>query len=211
MRNYQTNILYADASPLKNKVSFDVVFQLLPATLQKTIQSKNNFEDQMLSLSAQILVQQLLQSANIKAQISYSSEGKPLLISNDKYYISITHRYPYVACALSKYPVGIDIESQDTDFTQIIKHYYSDKEKRFLKSCLNPQYESTKLWCRKECYIKYDKPQELRGLDVLNAPEDYFYLSIPLQDHAFEVLMKNGAYHYEIFDIAAYLKPLVIE
>ena len=53
------------------------------------------------------------------------------------------------------------------------------------------------VWCRKECYIKFDKVQDLRNIDTSIVPENYAYHSVALTSYSFELLIRGDDFLLE--------------
>ena len=53
------------------------------------------------------------------------------------------------------------------------------------------------VWCCKECYIKFDKVQDLRNIDTSIVPENYAYHSVALTSYSFELLIRGDDFLLE--------------
>lgn len=157
------------------------------------IENKNFAEDRLLSLGGGLLLGQLLMDWNIPSEIVHNAQGKPLVSGHPNVYISLTHTYPYAAAMISDAPCGLDIERRDRDLEAVARRYYNEREKRYAG---NDQNRMTDVWCRKECFIKYCAPQDVRQIDTFSIPAGYEYLSLPLQGYSFEILKPKGAYQF---------------
>ena len=190
---FDTNILFADVSLLDDDFYYQKALNKMSNKQKLNIEAKKLKQDRLLSLGALLLAKALIEKSALDGELYHDENGKPH-IGSDEAYISITHRFPYVAVVISPYPCGIDIETETVDFRQIVKHYYTPEEKAYLAQNNNSQKLITQLWCRKECYIKYDKPQDLRTFSVVNPPNNYQYISFELPGYAFEVLCKSDCF-----------------
>ena len=197
---FDTNILFSDISLLNDDFYYQKALNKISNKQKLSIEAKKLQEDRLLSLGALLLANILIAKMAIDGELYHDANGKPH-IGSDEAYISITHCYPYVAVVISPYPCGIDIETESVDFRQIVKHYYTPEEKAYLAQNNDDQRLITKLWCRKECYIKYDKPQDLRTFSVVNPPDGYQYISFELPAYAFEVLIKDLPFIQETISI----------
>lgn len=157
----------------------------------------NQREDQNLSLAAGLLLDLAVEASGFKADVLHDHENKPYVLNHPELFISCTHCHPYAAAIISKQPVGIDIESQLIDFSDIEKHYYSDEEKNYLQSFSNNndrQKARTDLWCRKECLIKFDSLRDLKALSGLKPPLGYRFISQFIAGYSFEILIPDTSY-----------------
>jgi len=86
--------------------------------------------------------------------LTYSSEGKPML--SDGVCVSITHSHQYSGIIFSSKPVGIDIEKQRDKIELIANKFISPKEEEYMAKI--PAKEKVKaltfIWCTKESMYK---------------------------------------------------------
>ena len=101
--------------------------------------------------------------ANIKlglksADILFCSNefGKPYIRHYPEFNFNISHSGKWVVCALSRLPVGIDIEHMKESNLSIAKRYFTNEEyKIIINSCEETRKEMFyRLWTLKESYIK---------------------------------------------------------
>ncbi|TRW68976.1 4'-phosphopantetheinyl transferase family protein [Lactococcus lactis] len=91
----------------------------------------------------------------IDESFSYNQYGKPS-ISAPKIHFSISHSGKYIVCALSEKNIGVDIQQNIDDFSDVIDSLNSH-ESEYLKTLTNKN-ELTKnffnIWTIKESYLK---------------------------------------------------------
>lgn len=88
------------------------------------------------------------------AKIAYGAYGKPYLPDYPHAHFNISHSGQYVACAVCERPVGLDI--------QVIKPYDPDvarlvctaEELQQIETSADSSIEFTRIWTRKEAYLK---------------------------------------------------------
>ena len=83
--------------------------------------------------------------------LEYLPSGKPQLVESDDY-VSISHSADYVAVALSKLPVGVDIQQKDGRVLSLKRRFVSADE------YVDPRNEVTHLllhWSAKEALFKW--------------------------------------------------------
>lgn len=105
-------------------------------------------------LAAKILIQQSAQLLGIAySGIEKDSFGKPRLMHHhQRYSISISHSYPFVACQISDDQfAGIDIEQTKDKILRIAHRVFNDGE---LQAIQNNAQVATVFWCAKEALIK---------------------------------------------------------
>lgn len=123
-------------------------------------------EDQVRSLAAEVLVQQLLQTHFhiTDAALCRGDSGQPYLTGCDLF-VSISHSDQKVACAVSQTPVGIDIEKIRPVDLNLCRHVCVEEEKQYVLGDL-PQWPAGlcrdteilqrffEVWTAKEAYFK---------------------------------------------------------
>ena len=139
----------------------------------KSLQRKNEF----------IGIRQLRNQLIPNKPILYNSNGKPF-VDKCENHISVSHSSKSICLAISKFPLGIDIEGIDERVLRIKTKYVNIEDKKYYQ--YNSVEELTILWTIKECLYKlYD----IKGLSFKN---DIRALSRNNNDHYFAVHTKNG-------------------
>ena len=78
--------------------------------------------------------------------------GKPYLKDNQLYF-SISHDIDTCAIAISSSEIGIDLEYLNYN-ERVINKYFYDAEKEIMAKSNNLKYDFTKIWVKKEAYLK---------------------------------------------------------
>lgn len=78
--------------------------------------------------------------------------GKPYLKDNQLYF-SISHDIDTCAIAISSSEIGIDLEYLNYN-ERVINKYFYDAEKEIMEKSNNLKYDFTKIWVKKEAYLK---------------------------------------------------------
>ena len=121
-------------------------------------------EDRARSLAAELLVQRLLQEqyAVTGAVLHRRVNGQPCLSGCDLH-VSISHCGRTVACALSREPVGIDVEKIRPIDLSICRHVCTEAENAYVgtdgsegHACQDPAIlrRFFEIWTAKEAYFK---------------------------------------------------------
>lgn len=95
-------------------------------------------------------------------------QGKPFL-SGREYEFNLSHSDHYAACAIADYPVGLDIQILSSCGEKLVKRFSSEREQDVIFSAEDRDAAFTRLWCRKESYLKAlgcGLRTELSSLDV---------------------------------------------
>ena len=80
--------------------------------------------------------------------------GKPYCKSHKEIYFSLSHSGDFLALAIDDRDVGIDIEKIRAAKENLIDRVCCKNEKDRIFSSRNPDIEFTKIWTRKEAYLK---------------------------------------------------------
>lgn len=172
LKTYMVNIdsnLENDAfSSLLNYVSEDKKVQ---------VRKFYHFEDSQRALIGNVLSRYALcKNLHIKNKditLGTNEYGKPFLLGENKIHFNISHSGNWVVCAISDYPVGIDVEVIKPTDCQIAKRFFSKDEYAALKKQPDDEKQAYffKLWTLKESYIKAVG----KGLSI---PLDSFTVSV---------------------------------
>lgn len=194
-----TTVFLTDVRMLEDEEVFSRLFLTVNPERQRDIDSKGFDEEKVLSLAGGLLLDALLEHWGIAAEVEHDLQGKPVVKGCPDVFVSLSHSYPYAAAVIAAQPCGIDLESHDRDFGTIAKRFYSQKEREYAKE---DPIKMAQIWCRKECIIKYERPQDVRNIDTFDIPEHYGYRSFPLEGFSFEVLIPKGACDYMEIDFS---------
>ena len=86
-------------------------------------------------------------------EFSYESNGKPFFRKYPRIFFNISHCHRGIACAIMDKPVGIDIE--EIQFDEDLAKVILDKDELVsVRNAEEPDVEFTKLWTRKESFLK---------------------------------------------------------
>lgn len=85
--------------------------------------------------------------------LKYNSLGKPYF-DIEGVHFNISHSGCYVVCALADSPIGIDIEKIKPHSEGLYRRALNEEELLYIKSCPDEAREFTRLWTRKESYLK---------------------------------------------------------
>ena len=185
-------IYYAKTDGLDAFFETPVIERFISEERLKKMQKIRKKEDRLRAFGAGLLLeyglrqQQMTQgmAANKKAvTIGYGANGKPLLeekmTGDTRCHFNLSHSGNYVAAVFAKQEAGIDIEVLRYEKKRIAERFFSEIEKEFLKDNWDDSL-FTKLWTRKESYIKADGRGMALGLNTFSVLEDCvlpYYLS----------------------------------
>ena len=84
----------------------------------------------------------------------FGSHGKPVLRDDPGLHFSLSHSGNAVLCALDRRPVGADIEMIRRHNLEHLLSVFSDRERASIEQAASPELCFTRLWTRKESYLK---------------------------------------------------------
>lgn len=90
----------------------------------------------------------------VDAQISYGEFGKPYLLDYPRLYFNISHSGQFVACVVCSQPVGIDVQQITSYRPNLTERVCSNAELAQIKASTAPDEEFTKIWTKKEAFLK---------------------------------------------------------
>ena len=104
-----------------------------------------------------LLVEMLQNNGLLKElpSIEYAENGKPFLKNYPDLHFNLSHCRLYVAVAIHRSPVGVDIECRRNVTPALIRRVCSDDEQLSISLSKDPDMEFLRLWTRKEAYLKY--------------------------------------------------------
>lgn len=89
-----------------------------------------------------------------KCEINYTSEGKPQL-TNNHFYLSISHSTDLAVVLVSEKNAGIDVENIHRNTEKIAKRFLSDTEMNDIQQSDQPNLQRIIYWCAKEAAFKF--------------------------------------------------------
>ena len=106
----------------------------------------DNSNNRIETAQARIVLGKMLSYLNLKLpEICTTSNGKPFF-KDSNIFFNYSHSKNYVACAISNYELGIDIEEIDRNISDNVAKKYLNNEKDNLKRI--------ETWVKKEAYSK---------------------------------------------------------
>ena len=84
----------------------------------------------------------------------HDAYGKPILQGYPDIHFSLSHCHEAVACAVSDYPVGIDIETTEHFSIEVARQVMNDEEIKQIEASVKPDVAFTRLWTMKESLFK---------------------------------------------------------
>ncbi len=114
-------------------------------------------EDKLRSLAVGLLLEEQMRQNFMDPGLVEEEEGGKLIIPNQtSFYFSLAHSGEYAACAVSDFPVGVDIQQYKAVREGIAKRFFQADEAALLKRAKGDAREELffRLWTGKESYVK---------------------------------------------------------
>lgn len=128
-------------------------------------------KDQRLCLGAGLLAEHLLRRAGATdLTIGYGEHGKPYLVNHPSIHFNLSHSGSLAVCAVADVPVGVDVETIHDHGDAVAQYCFQPAELEWLDRAPDRALAFTRLWVRKESYIKLTGTglsREPRTLSVL--------------------------------------------
>lgn len=112
---------------------------------------------QQSALARQLLARLLADRYGISPlpAITVTATGKPYFASHPGIHFSLSHCPRAVMAVISDAPVGCDIEEVQTDAPpELLQAAFSPAEQTRIAEAATPPLELTRIWTRKEAYVK---------------------------------------------------------
>lgn len=114
-------------------------------------------EGQRLCLAAYLLLKEaLLEQEGIAENplFEYGEHGKPRIVGHPELHFSLSHCREAAVCVLSRWPVGIDVESVGRYRESVARYAMNDEELRHILQSERQEVAFTRLWTMKESLLK---------------------------------------------------------
>ena len=126
--------------------------------------------------ASRILIERMCKALNLNYQgIKKDNNGKPHLI-NSRYYISISHKFPYVSVIFDTKKCGVDIERIDEKVKKIKSKFLNEDEELVVGENLKKLVE---YWSMKETAYKVEgETIPLKSIEIEEKSENLYSCSI---------------------------------
>lgn len=148
-------IYYAKISEL-SKEEMQKALYLLPQERIEKIKRRKQKKSQLESIWAGLLLEYALQERGLKGtELTFSKnvDGKPYIAEYPHLFYNLSHSKEYAAIVIDDYPVGVDVEEMRIGYQRLVTRFFSREERMALQECWSDEV-FTKLWTRKESYLK---------------------------------------------------------
>ncbi len=158
VRDTNTVVYLADTAPLRDPAVFAALLSCVSEERRRKVERLRFPQGRYLSLGAEYLLMRACCDMGIEytgLQLQTGGRGKPdfadLLL-----HFNLSHSCEAVMCAVSRLPVGCDIEAVRSYDPSLAKRFFHPEESLFLENA-SPEKQPelfTRLWTRRESFIK---------------------------------------------------------
>ena len=165
-------IYYAKIKNLSEE-EVGAALQLFPKVRIEKIEKRKQEKARLQSIYAGLLLEYALQKEHLHGKnltFLENKDGKPYIAEYLELHYNLSHSSNYVALVLDRHLVGIDVEEIRGDCRKLVKRFFSAEEKDALEAQWSDTF-FTKLWTRKESYLKatgFGMRMPLEGFSTLN-------------------------------------------
>ena len=147
---------YYDVSELEDRAMFERGMAMLPWPERCRKVERYRFDkDRRLCLGAGLLAAHMLREAGaIDLTLAYGTHDKPSLANEPNIHFNLSHSGSLAICAVSTETVGADVEEVCDHGRAVAKHCFVPRELAWLDRQADAAHAFTRLWVRKESYIK---------------------------------------------------------
>lgn len=126
--------------------------------IRRYVGDKSKLQSFCCAFLVRVILQRDFGMTSDQIQVNYLEKGKPVLVDQAgeiiQPHISWSHSKKAVAVAVSREPVGVDVEWIGVYQEKIARKYFSQTEWEHLEQSEQKEQEFYKLWTRKEAFVK---------------------------------------------------------
>lgn len=148
------------------------IMEILPKERAERIGKIRLEKSRLQSVAAGLLLEHALGRHGMQGKnltFLKNPDGKPSIAEYPDFHYNLSHSKEYVVLVTDECPVGIDIEELRTGYQKLAARFFSQEEAEVLKEHWSDDL-FTKLWTRKESYLKaagFGMRMPLDGFSVL--------------------------------------------
>lgn len=147
---------YCDVRALSDPALFSRGMSMLPWEERRERVTRFRFEkDRRLCLGAGLLLAHALRRAGVSdLSLRLLSNGKPVLSACPDVRFNLSHSGTLAVCAVSDHPLGVDAEVLQGVHPEVSALCFQKAEQEWIDQAADPGRAFTRLWTRKESYLK---------------------------------------------------------
>lgn len=148
------------------------IMEILPGERAERIEKIRLEKSKFQSVAAGLLLEYALSEHGMQGKnltFLKNADGKPHIAEYPDFHYNLSHSKEYVVLVTDDCPVGVDIEELRTGYQKLVTRFFSMEEAEMLKEHWSDNV-FTKLWTRKESYLKasgFGMRMPLDGFSIL--------------------------------------------
>ena len=191
---------HCDVRPLADPSLFSRGMAALPWAERREQVMRFHFEkDRLLCLGAGLLLAHALRRAGARdLSLRRLSNGKPVPVNAPGIHFNLSHSGTLAVCAVSGRPVGVDVEVLQSMDPGVVSMCFQPAEQQWIYQAEDPCRAFTRLWTRKESYLKLMgtglscPPDSFCALPGAGFPKGIAYSEIEEAGHMICVCAQQG-------------------
>ncbi len=165
-----TRVYLVDCSLLEQPAQRQRTYPLLDAARQGQVERHQTAAGKSQRAAAGALLTHLLGADGKPPLLSHGSRGKPYLAGREDLFFNLTHCGRFVLCAVSEGEVGVDAQWQEPCRPSVVGRCFTEAERAWMDQ--DPDERFTRLWTRKEAYVKFTGFGLVLPLSSFSVPTD---------------------------------------
>lgn len=144
------------------------------AERRESVARFRHVSDKNRSLWAELFARQRLAEAAgvppLEVEIAHDGKGKPFW-KGGSLFVSLSHSGSYIAAAVGREPVGVDVEKKRKAAPAVAKRWFRPEENALLETLSEPERTRLffRLWTMKEAALKYAGEGLSGGLETVDC------------------------------------------
>ena len=169
-------VIYFDKWDKIDDKKYTLLYSFLPPSRKQKVDKTKNEQSKKIQIVEYYLVKKYLGQKEQK-DFLYNKYGKPYILGEK--YFSISHTKTALVIAINDNEIGIDIQEISNVSEKIIQKVLNESEIQQVQNSTSPSEEFTKLWTKKESYVKYCGTSIFyKTRDILNFASDVTFHTI---------------------------------
>ncbi len=181
--------------------------RLLPPERRNKIDRLRFDEDKLLSLAAGLLIRREVGEYPLQT----NEHGKPYAVGGKCF--SVSHSGRCAVIAVDDHEIGVDVEKlSEKDYMKIAERFFHPNELRYVKNAEQSAGAFTRIWTRKEAYLKQRGigiAADLRAFDTTSDDLSRHIMSCDLESYVISVCTAEEIDPTEQYISFAELKELL--
>ena len=123
---------------------------------EQAVRFKHELGQRLCVLAYRLLKQGLNEVYGIEENpiFEYNEHGKPSIVGHPEICFNLSHCKEAAVCAISDWPVGVDVESVRSFNDSLVRYTMNDEEVRQIETAEDRAVAFIRLWTKKEAALK---------------------------------------------------------